>query len=126
MIFKNGRSGDGGAILNTHSSSSITLVNCKFISNYAENNGGAVYTKGDLYVDGCTFESNTVDDDDGGAICALGKKLSLKILFFLTMRIKVPLPEHPMAVQSIQKIRSLSIHAPSRTIWPRQRRCDLR
>lgn len=82
MIFKNGRSGDGGAILNTHSSSSITLVNCKFISNYAENNGGAVYTKGDLYVDGCTFESNTVDDDDGGAICALGKKTVIKNSIF--------------------------------------------
>lgn len=73
IVFKNGYLDNGGAISNYYKSSSLTLINCNFLSNYAKISGGAIYTTGNLNIEGCTFSSNVVDDDDGGAIYAIGK-----------------------------------------------------
>ena len=69
IIFEGGDAGsnNGGAILNTHSSTNLTLIDCKFNSNKA-GNGGAIYTQGKLDVRNCNFTQNKATKDNGGAI----------------------------------------------------------
>ena len=69
IIFEGGDAGsnNGGAILNTHSSTNLTLIDCKFNSNKAAN-GGAIYIQGKLDVRNCNFTQNKATKDNGGAI----------------------------------------------------------
>lgn len=69
IIFSNGKSsGNGGAILNTHSSTALILINCIFKDNTAHDNGGAIYTSGKLNIFDSAFQSNEAKDTSGGAI----------------------------------------------------------
>lgn len=57
---------DGGAI---HSKLSLTISNCIFTDNYAEDNGGAIYASGGLTLTGHNyFNTNTANKAKGGAI----------------------------------------------------------
>ena len=73
IVFKNGKVSDnGGAILNTHSQTSLTFINCKFEDNNVGYYGGAVYSDGELNFNHCEFYKNFAGVD-GGAIYGTGK-----------------------------------------------------
>ncbi|WP_298517607.1 Ig-like domain repeat protein [uncultured Methanobrevibacter sp.] len=69
IVFKNGKSDKGAAILNTHSSSALTIQDCEFKDNYARDCGGAIYSKGSVDIKDCKFNDN-YGDNYGGAIYA--------------------------------------------------------
>lgn len=52
-----------------------TLINCKFINNWADDYGGAIYNgaSNPLTIKNCVFRGNTADDCDGGAIYSKGE-----------------------------------------------------
>lgn len=69
--------GDGGAIYSDSSGTSIHLTNCNFTENYANNGkskryGGAVCSKGDVYVANSSFANNWAENS-GGAIYGYSK-----------------------------------------------------
>ena len=73
IIFMNGHSNLGGAVIFDGDVSDIVIDNCKFINNTATVNGGAVYAKGTFMngtVKNSEFESN-VATKNGGAIYVL-------------------------------------------------------
>lgn len=51
-----------------------TLIDCKFINNWADDRGGAIYNGGTLplTIKNCLFKGNTADDYGGGAIYSNG------------------------------------------------------
>ena len=68
ITFWHGGSSDvGGAILNNRSSTTLTIIDCIFYFNCADA-GGAVYSYGNLIVNGSTFEDSNATDGNGGAI----------------------------------------------------------
>lgn len=80
--FTNGKSsGNGGAILNTYSSTTLTLFNCQFNDNTAHDNGGAIYTKGKLEINESSFDSNEAKDTSGGAIYSKGSSYIMDCSF---------------------------------------------
>jgi hypothetical protein len=56
---------------------SLTIEGCRFIANYAELSGGAVYehVDGDVRITGCWFEGNTAEAHSG-AVCLSGLGVS--------------------------------------------------
>mgnify|MGYP003293659087 CR=1 FL=1 len=60
----------GGAI---NSFTSVNAKDSKFKSNRADNDGGAIWVDGDVSLNNCLFDFNTVSTDDGGAIYSNGK-----------------------------------------------------
>ena len=65
-IFTDNYSEYGGAI---ESDDILAVTGAYFIGNYAYDEGGAIYTDGDVAsISGSTFQKNTTDDDEGGAI----------------------------------------------------------
>lgn len=69
--------GDGGAVFSDSSGTVIRLVNCNFTENYANGGvakryGGAVCSKGDVYVVNSSFANNWAENS-GGAIYGYGK-----------------------------------------------------
>ncbi len=64
----------GGAIYIT-GTAQYTLENCTFYDNHADSYGGAIYSDGgkSLTIKNCTFKSNSANDDDGGAIYSEGE-----------------------------------------------------
>ena len=74
IVFKNGGGGNvdqGGAIFNPHHST-INLYNCVFEHNKVDDEGGAIYTQGDLNIYDAKFDSNIVKAGNGGAIYCNG------------------------------------------------------
>ena len=80
IIFKNGHShknydnplnNHGGAI-KTNMNSKLTIENCEFISNLSEENGGAIYSVGELNITKAILNQNTAEEN-GGAIYSIGK-----------------------------------------------------
>lgn len=76
IIFGNGLSDGGGAIANTHRSSSLTIINCKFLKNNAEKlyadtggPGGAIYTLGELNISNSYFYKNYAPKSGGAIYC---------------------------------------------------------
>lgn len=58
----------GGAIVNGVKDNALTIIDSKFINNkVSTNNGGAIYSKGQLIVHNSHFEGNSANS--GGAIC---------------------------------------------------------
>ena len=64
---------NGGAI-RIDGSAQYTIINCTFNNNWADNNGGAIYNGANklLTIINCSFNNNEADDDDGGAIYSKG------------------------------------------------------
>ena len=66
--FKNCWAEDHGGAIADRTGNKLTVINSTFIGNKAsEDNGGAIFCEGLLYVEGCLFESNSAKVD-GGAI----------------------------------------------------------
>ena len=79
IIFKNGgaKAGSytderGGAILNPHPNTAITIINCVFNHNGVLFSGGAIYTNGNLTVLDSKFYKNIAETANGGAIFCRG------------------------------------------------------
>ena len=64
---------EGGAI-HIDGSAQYTIINCTFNNNWADNYGGAIYNSVNkaLTIINSTFDNNKADDDDGGAIYTVG------------------------------------------------------
>ena len=59
----------GGAVAD-RTKNKLTVINSTFIGNKAKaNNGGAIFCKGPLYVEGCLFDSNNAKVDGGAIYC---------------------------------------------------------
>ena len=71
---RNDYSYNGGAI-SILGFARYTLINCKFINNWADDYGGAIYNGAghQLTIKDCLFRGNTADDCDGGAIYSKGE-----------------------------------------------------
>ena len=76
ITFANGLSYGGSAISNPHKSSSLTIINCKFIKNSAENiygdyagPAGAIYTAGELNISNSYFYKNIAAESGGAIVC---------------------------------------------------------
>ncbi len=66
--FKDNAADAGGAIYNGVKENQLTIKNSKFINNQAlENNGGAIYSRGELIIENSYFEGNKAALD-GGAV----------------------------------------------------------
>ena len=77
LNIKKGHNNDlkkGGAIY-IGGSASYTLINCNFTDNWAEDYGGAIYNDApnDLIIKNCCFRNNSVGNENGGAIFSKGK-----------------------------------------------------
>ena len=77
LIITNGHNDytDKGGALYITGSAQYILENCIFENNWAEDYGGAIYNDVDkpLTIFNCTFKSNTAYKDNGGAIFSKGK-----------------------------------------------------
>ena len=64
---------EGGAI-HIDGSAQYTIINCTFNNNWADNYGGAIYNgvNKPITIINSTFNNNKVDDEDGGAIYSMG------------------------------------------------------
>lgn len=76
ITFANGLADGGGAIQNARKTSSLTIINCEFLKNSAENihavgggPGGAIYSKGKLTVIGSYFYENSAAYSGGAIYC---------------------------------------------------------
>lgn len=65
IVFKNAKSDDGSVIVNK--TGSLNIINCKFIDNDAEFEGGAILNFADLKIENSKFENN-VSGLNGGSI----------------------------------------------------------
>jgi predicted outer membrane repeat protein len=65
--FQSNSAAEGGAIYND-SLSSISIEDSEFVNNTASVMGGAIENRGQLIIDGSTFNENSADGDGGGAI----------------------------------------------------------
>ena len=65
--------GNGGAIYGVN----LNLINCNFINNVGAYFGGAINGNGDIYIAGCNFINNSVDDGDGGAIFCFSNNMTV-------------------------------------------------
>ena len=80
----------GGAILIT-GSAKLTIINCTFENNYAKNYGGAIYNgvkDGTLTINNTKFINNNAGGEDGGAIYTKGD-LSIENSYFKSNTAKV-------------------------------------
>lgn len=72
LIISNFTSDEGGAILCDKWSSNVTINNCSFIKNSAEEQGGAIYSGAKISISNSKFIGNKVSDSDlafkGGAL----------------------------------------------------------
>ena len=69
----NGTTSNNGAIQIRYGSAIANVTNTTFVNNMANNYGGAINNKGDLFVDNCIFDSNRAGTN-GGAIALRGSK----------------------------------------------------
>ncbi|KAL9648292.1 hypothetical protein ABK040_001709 [Willaertia magna] len=89
-LFTENYAVDGGAIYITSNTGEVRLNNCNFISNRANNNGGALYLRNSeenskMTIENCKFVTNSAgsfsvidkDEGNGGAIHAQGNLLEL-------------------------------------------------
>ena len=68
--FKNCWAEDHGGAIADRTGNKLTVINSTFIGNKAsEDNGGAIFCEGLLYVEGCLFESNSAKVDGGAIFC---------------------------------------------------------
>ena len=76
-VFENNKAYDDGGAIYMESGSTLTIKNTRFTSNSVEvgvtrsDDGGAIYSKGTLIIESCTFEKNSAYGD-GGAIYSAG------------------------------------------------------
>lgn len=68
--FVNGKSQNkAGAILNEYYSTSLTLIDCEFNNNYADSDGGAVYSDGNLLIVDSKLQNNEAGGSGGAIYC---------------------------------------------------------
>ncbi|WP_295615532.1 hypothetical protein [uncultured Methanobrevibacter sp.] len=68
--FRNCWAEDHGGAIADRTGNTLTLINSTFIGNKAsDDNGGAIFCKGPLYVEDCLFESNNAKVDGGAIFC---------------------------------------------------------
>lgn len=79
IIFKNGGAKEsihlderGGAILNPHPNTVLTIINCEFSHNGVIMAGGAIFTNGNLTILDSKFYKNVAESGNGGAIFCRG------------------------------------------------------
>ena len=85
LYITNGYNDDnykGGAIF-IGKEAKYSIINCKFINNWADDYGGAIYNAGPnaLFIRDSLFSGNEADDDDGGAIFSNGAVEAINITF---------------------------------------------
>ena len=79
LTFINGFNDYGGAIDNFKGI--ITICDCIFINNSAENNGGAVANLGTVNIDCCIFVNNSVENNGGAVNTYTGRNTILNSIF---------------------------------------------
>ena len=84
VTFRGGEADRGGAIYNR---GELTLEGCSFTSSKSKRLGGALFNSGDLTVEKCSFTSNR-SMDSGGAIYNEGGTLNVKKSTFKANRAK--------------------------------------
>lgn len=73
VTIDGGKGNYAGAIHVNHNSSTITLLNCRFLNNQASSsNGGAIMLKGTARIDSCLFEGNFAKGN-GSALATYGQ-----------------------------------------------------
>ena len=66
----NGAENYGGAIYNDNLEGTLTVTNSTFKNNKANSeSGGAIFSKGEVVIEGCYFEGNTAYVDAGAIFC---------------------------------------------------------
>ncbi|MGN0175534.1 MAG: right-handed parallel beta-helix repeat-containing protein [Methanobrevibacter sp.] len=82
-IFENNYADDYGGAIYIKTKSESTIKNTQFTNNQAkDNNGGAIYSNGDLRVSNCNFTKNKAKTD-GGAIYADAKVTATSSIFII-------------------------------------------
>ncbi|MBS7257693.1 MAG: right-handed parallel beta-helix repeat-containing protein, partial [Methanobrevibacter sp.] len=82
-IFENNYADDYGGATYIKTKSESTIKNTQFTNNQAkDNNGGAIYSNGDLRVSNCNFTKNKAKTD-GGAIYADAKVTATSSIFII-------------------------------------------
>lgn len=69
----NDKSDNGGALY-IHNNADVTLIDCSFCDNFARKSGGAVYcgNKNKLNIYNCVFNNNKAEKEKGGAVFSKG------------------------------------------------------
>lgn len=71
----------GGAAIGAYAGTSVTVLGSTFTGNKSADAGGAIYSSGELFVDGSTFLNNSALRTVGGAIAAEGDATIANSLF---------------------------------------------
>ena len=70
LRFINGNSTSDGGSVNFGYRDECKFINCTFINNHADNNGGAIsWFASTIQIDNCTFINNSADNDGGALWC---------------------------------------------------------
>ncbi|WP_405264789.1 right-handed parallel beta-helix repeat-containing protein [Methanobrevibacter sp.] len=73
----NGAENYGGAIYNDNLEGTLTVTNSTFKNNKANSeSGGAIFSKGEVVIEGCYFEGNTAYVDAGAIFCQKGGEIT--------------------------------------------------
>lgn len=68
LIIRNCSDSNGSALYIYQAGSVVEVNNCTFTSNTSSNDGGAIWSRGQLTINNSSFNSNSAISDDGGAI----------------------------------------------------------
>lgn len=79
ITFKNGFSkmGNGGALLANDKDYNLKFINCNFINNSSNNDGGAIFNVGEITFENCKFTNNSVKNAGGAIATAEGSIINI-------------------------------------------------
>jgi len=91
--FISNTAGGGGAIYNGAKEYQLTIKNSKFINNIAsDNDGGAIYSRGELNIENSYFEGNDAAMDGGAVYC--DKSIHVINTTFVSNHLSSKVPNH--------------------------------
>ncbi|MEE1156674.1 MAG: hypothetical protein U0K80_04595, partial [Methanobrevibacter sp.] len=91
--FISNTAGGGGAIYNGAKEYQLTIKNSKFINNIAsDNDGGAIYSRGELNIENSYFEGNDAAMDGGAVYC--DKSIDVINTTFVSNHLSSKVPNH--------------------------------